>query len=185
MGRRVEPGAPSHPVTGFEMSNSPFLAGLAAAAASTASVAIAAGLIAAIAGGPAAVVQPAALPLLLVVFVVALLHVLALGLPVYALLPPARRASIWASLGASFLIGAIPIPLLLLFMSLSSGMVTASSNGVQTWVDGRPTIFFFLEFLPIASVFGAFGIAGGFTFWLVRRDRRQGAAGGRDDGRIE
>jgi hypothetical protein len=167
------------------MSRFPFLAGLAAAAASTASVAIAIGLIAAIAGGPAAIVHPAALQLLLIIFIVAFLHALALGLPIYALLSPARRASIWTNLGASFLIGAIPIPLLLMLMSLSSGMVSASSSGVQTWVDGHPTIFFFLEFLPIAAVFGAFGIAGGFTFWLVIRDRLTGAAGDRGDGRVE
>ena len=156
------------------MPRHPFLAGLAAASASTASVMAATGMIVALVESPFAVMHPAALLLFLIVFVVALLHVLALGLPVYAILPAERRASIWTNLGASFLIGATPLPILIMLFALSSGLESASSDGVQTWVDGHPTIYFFLEFLPMAAVLGAFGMAGGYTFWWILRERGTG-----------
>lgn len=156
----------------------PFLAGLAAATASAAAVLIAFAIYMAIMLGPAAPAAAPAFVLLPILFIPALLHVLALGLPTYAVLPPARRASLGVNLGASFLIGAVPIPLLLLVVSVVSGSASGS-NGPG--IDGDdPGLGRLAPYFVTAGLFGLFGMAGGLAFWLVMRDRDPDAGGWSD-----
>ena len=139
----------------------PLLAAFAAAGASTcASVALF--LFLAVYDGGAMLVAPIVLP---AAFVVTLFHAVVLGLPLYAVVPRGWRESARATLGASFLVGALPITLLLFLFS--GGMDNASGNGVATAVNGHPTIYFYLEFLATVAVLGSLGMIGGFIFWVV------------------
>jgi hypothetical protein len=101
-------------------------------------------------------------------FAVTLAHSIILGLPV-ALLYRARR---WTRLGAviagAFLIGAIPGGLVTWPMRPSL-KGTASVDGITTMIDGVPTLAGWLGYLESLAIFGAYGAAGGFVFWLTLR----------------
>ncbi|MGO1078682.1 hypothetical protein [Inquilinus sp. CA228] len=111
---------------------------------------------------------PGHLALSLFAFVVTLGHALILGLPI-ALLYRAKR---WhrpdLSIATGFLIGAIPMGVLIWPLKHSPGSSTRV-NGVLVSVDGIPTLAGWLEFLRILGIFGALGAAGALAFWLMLR----------------
>lgn len=87
-------------------------------------------------------------------FMVAAFHAFGIGLTVRAFLPRRMQASLLVNLFASFLIGAIPMPLLALLLTLASG----------------GTDIVYTSYLIVAAGFGGLGMAGGFVFWLLVRD---------------
>ncbi|OWJ67902.1 hypothetical protein [Inquilinus limosus] len=105
---------------------------------------------------------------LLAVFIVALGHALILGLPI-ALLYRAKRWQ-WPGLAVAtgFLIGAIPIGVVIWPVEPRPGASTRI-NGVLVSVDGVPTLAGWLDFLRLLGVFGALGAAGALAFWLTLR----------------
>lgn len=122
---------------------------------------------------PAALVSltlggPGHLALSLLAFVVTLGHALILGLPL-ALLYRAKRWQ-WPGLAVAtgFLIGAIPIGVLIWPLKPSPGSSTRV-NGVLISVDGIPTMAGWLEFIRSLGMFGALGAAGALAFWLTLR----------------
>lgn len=122
---------------------------------------------------PAALVSltlggPGHLALSLFAFVVTLGHALILGLPLGLL----YRAKRWhrpdLAIATGFLIGAIPMGVLIWPVQHRPGSSTRV-NGVLVSVDGIPTLAGWLDFLRLLGIFGALGAAGALTFWLVLR----------------
>lgn len=97
----------------------------------------------------------------------------ALGLVVYFLLRLRWKFTLQSSLIAGFLIGAIP-------MSIMIGVATlpdsASSDGVSTVIDGHLTLAGYYERLILAASFGLFGAVAGLVFWLIIRSSPQAMA---------
>lgn len=101
-------------------------------------------------------------------FMVALVHVLALAMPIYLFLSTRTRPTLPRILAGSFLIGALPILLLVLAFPMPEGS-DAWGGGVKTVEDGVRTWQGWLELLTGAGWFGLFGACGGLAFWLVLR----------------
>lgn len=103
-------------------------------------------------------------------FVVALVHALALGLPLYWWLSRTRRLTLWAALGGSFLVAVVPVTLYLGLRSLEPVPgVDEWLGGVQTREDGRTTLLGWLMILVTGLEAGLFGLFGGVAFWCVMR----------------
>ncbi len=90
-------------------------------------------------------------------FPVALAHAFGLGLPVYSILRRRWRASLGACLLGSFLIGAVPMSLLLLLATYPAGL------------DDQRAGDHYMEMVASAVGLGVLGLVGGITFWLVLR----------------
>lgn len=92
------------------------------------------------------------------VFVVALFHALGIGLPAHRLVPHRWRYSFRAIAPGSFLVGAVPMPLLILLLSLlsDSDVEGDSTEALASW-------------LALAGTLGTIGLAGGIGFWLIVR----------------
>lgn len=101
------------------------------------------------------------------IFFVALAHALLLGLPLFLFLRSRIRVGLVVCLIGRFLVGAAPLALFgLLAMS---GVHQASTGETPTIVNGIPTFAGLLELAHLAGLFGAFGLAAGFTFWFIMR----------------
>ena len=99
--------------------------------------------------------------------VVSAVFVLALGLPAYFLL---RRFNIirwWSTLSVGFILGAIPMAIFTWPLKYPEMKTSASVNGVQTMIDGVPTVAGWLQFIEGVSFLGACGMVGAFAFWLA------------------
>lgn len=109
-----------------------------------------------------------------IAFIFALPHAV-LGLVVYFLLRWRWKITLQSSLIAGFLIGAIP-------MSIIVGVATlpdsASSNGVATVVDGHLTLAGWYERFILTASFGPLGAAAGVVFWLLIRSSPQATESG-------
>ena len=106
---------------------------------------------------------------LVICLAIAATHVVALGLPAYLLLRWRKAVRWWSILLCGFILGALPIAVLswpLRFADLKS---SASVDGVQTMVNGVPTMAGWLQYVSGISFFGACGVAGAAAFWLVWR----------------
>lgn len=96
-------------------------------------------------------------------FVVALAHLVILGLPL-ALVCRARRWTGWMAAGVGgFLVGASPVGFLRWLLRFSK---TAASGQVTTIVDGIPRWLDDIRWVGIAS---GFGVAAALTFWFTLR----------------
>ena len=97
-------------------------------------------------------------------FVIALGHAFILGLPLLGIFWRKRWINAFLATLSGFAIGATGIAILT--WPLWYQGPTAWTGGVQTIVDGVPTLAGWLEYLQAVVTFGAFGAAGGFMFWL-------------------
>ena len=108
-----------------------------------------------------------------IAFMVALPHAV-LGLVVYFLLRLRWKLTLQLSLLVGFLIGAIP-------MSIMLGVVappnSASSGGVSTVVDGHLTLAGWYDRFILAATFGFYGAVAGLVFWLIIRSSPQTTGG--------
>jgi hypothetical protein len=101
------------------------------------------------------------------VFVLTLAHALLFGLPLFFFLRSRIRVGLIVCLIAGFLVGATPLACIGLLSMF--GVNNASTNGIPTIVNGIPTLAGLLALARSASLFGAFGLAAGLTFWFVLR----------------
>jgi len=89
--------------------------------------------------------------------------VLLLGVPSYFLLRRFGKIHLWSTLLAGFILGAVPMAI----FTWPSRLTSASVNGVQTVIDGIPTMAGWLQFTGSVTFIGGCGIAGAFAFWLA------------------
>ena len=90
-----------------------------------------------------------------------------LGVPAYFLLRWLKAITWWSTIGAGFLLGAIPAAIFT--WPASNSNFSASVNGIPTVVKGVPTSEGWLQFLYGSFSIGLLGVAGAFGFWLIWR----------------
>lgn len=100
---------------------------------------------------------------------VATAYVLLLGAPTFLLLRKLNAVRSWSTVGAGFILGAIPVAIWAWPLRYSSARISSSSNGISTLIDGVPTMEGWLQYLYGVSFFGACGAVGALAFWLVWR----------------
>ncbi|HTV50241.1 MAG TPA: hypothetical protein VME21_03575 [Steroidobacteraceae bacterium] len=114
-----------------------------------------------------------ALRLAIFALLIALAHVLLLGVPA-AWLVRQRHPISWAiAVTMGFVIGALPTGLWAWpLWHTQRGMSASDWNGralVQTVVNGVPTWAGWMQYLRLLMLAGAFGASGGIAYWWVRR----------------
>lgn len=108
--------------------------------------------------------------------IVAALHAILLGLPLYLKLAPRMPATLWRAMAAGFVVGALPVLLLSLLIvpnSASIGDVTTARNGMHT-AGGL------LMIAGFAAAAGLPGSLGGLVFWVILKMTGGGDAVGED-----
>lgn len=100
-------------------------------------------------------------------------HVLLLGVPAYALLRWRLKGSIrwWVSISAGIVLATIPIAVFSWPLKQAALRTSVTINGVQTMVDGTPTVAGWTRYVEGVGFFGACGALSGLAFWLVWRRR--------------
>jgi hypothetical protein len=103
----------------------------------------------------------------------ALAHVILLGIPAVLLLQRLHRISWVSSVLAGLMIGALPTAVWAWPLRHAERGVTASDwNGhalVATVVNGVPTWAGWMQYARLVALAGAFGAVGGVAFWWARR----------------
>jgi hypothetical protein len=103
----------------------------------------------------------------------ALAHVVLLGIPVVLLLQRLWRISWTSSVLAGWVIGSLPTAVWAWPLRHAQRGVTASDwNGhalVATLVNGVPTWAGWMQYARLVALAGAFGAVGGVAFWWARR----------------
>ena len=95
-------------------------------------------------------------------------HVIVLGIPAYLVLRWRGALRWWSALLSGFVLGAIPVGVLSWPLRYPDLKSSATVNGVQTMIDGIPTMAGWLQYLGGLSFFGACGAFAAAAFWLVR-----------------
>ena len=105
------------------------------------------------------------------VVVIALGHLLLLGVPAFLLLNKRNKISAWSSSTAGFICGASPTAILLWPLWNPEMMTTTShrlgEENIVTMIEGIPTLAGWVEYVLTFSFMGAFGVVAGFCFWMV------------------
>jgi len=96
-------------------------------------------------------------------------YVLILGVPAFLLLRWLNAIRWWSTLGAGFVLGAVPVAIFTWPLRYAEFKSSASVDGVQTMIDGVPTLNGWFQYIYGASFMGACGAAGALAFWLVWR----------------
>jgi hypothetical protein len=117
------------------------------------------------------VVVSQVLSLARITLVVVLAHALLLGLPLFLFLRSLSRVGIISCALGGFLVGTAPLAVLDLISMF--GVQNASTDGKATVINGVPTLAGWIEYAQAVGFAGAFGLAGGLTFWLALRLSRQ------------
>jgi len=94
-------------------------------------------------------------------------YVLILGLPTYFLLRYFKIVRWWSTLVAGFILGAVPMAIFTWPLKYPGLKTSSSVNGVQTMIDGVPTMAGWIQFIEGVSFFGACGLVAALAFWLV------------------
>jgi hypothetical protein len=107
--------------------------------------------------------------LLRLTFLVALVHAVVLGLPLFLLLRSKSCVGFVACALGGFVVGAVGPAVLGLLGLFGGGSYNAWSGGRATVVNGVPTLLGWAEYAQSVGFIGLIGLAGGLTFWLVMR----------------
>ena len=98
-----------------------------------------------------------------------------LGLPAYVVLRWLKLVRCWSTLTAGFILAAVPMAIFTWPLRYPELKTSASVNGVQTMINGVPTMADWFQFVQGVSFFGACGLVGALAFWLVAPNKfRQG-----------
>lgn len=100
-------------------------------------------------------------------FIVSSGHVLFLGMPAYLLVRRFSVVRFWSTIVGGFLLGSIPIAIFTWPLRYPLQKVSSTSNGVQTMIDGVPTMAGWLEYIGAFSFFGVCGAVAAMVFWVV------------------
>ena len=108
----------------------------------------------------------------LIALVVAVGHVVFLGLPGFVWLYKLNCARWWSITMLGFVAGSLPIGVLT--WPLRSGHAGSSTqlNGVWTMIDGIPTAAGWSQYGAGIAFYGALGALGAASFWLTRERMR-------------
>lgn len=93
-------------------------------------------------------------------------HALILGLPAVLLFHYKRWSKPAATVAAGFLIGAVPVGILIWPLQPGTGVSMSSSSG-PTIIDGIPTWLGWLEYVEFSGSFGLLGALGALVFWVT------------------
>jgi hypothetical protein len=105
---------------------------------------------------------------LMICLAISAAHVVALGIPAYLLLRWRRALRWWSALLSGFILGAVPVGIFSWPLRYAGPGSSASVNGVETMVDGIPTMAGWLQYLGGISFFGACGALAVAAFWVAR-----------------
>jgi len=92
--------------------------------------------------------------------------------PAYYLLLKLRAIRWWSTILVGFVLGAIPMAVFTWPLKYPELKTSASVDGVQTMINGIPTVAGWLQFIYGVSFFGVCGIAGALAFWLVAPNKQ-------------
>jgi hypothetical protein len=104
---------------------------------------------------------------LVICLAISLAHVVALGIPAFLVLRWRRALRWWSTLLSGFVLGAIPIGLFSWPLRYARPGSSATIDGVETMVNGIPTMAGWLQYLGGVSFFGACGLLAAMVFWVV------------------
>lgn len=90
-----------------------------------------------------------------------------LGLPAYLVLHWFKLVRWWSTLGAGFTLAAVPMAIFTWPLRYPELKSSTSVNGVQTMIDGIPTMAGWFQFAQGVLFLGACGLVGALAFWLV------------------
>lgn len=98
-----------------------------------------------------------------------------LGLPAYFFLRWLKLVRLWSTLTTGFMLAAVPMAMFTWPLKYPELKASASVNGVQTMIDGVPTMAGWFQFIQGVAFVGACGLVGALAFWLVAPNKfRQG-----------
>ena len=108
------------------------------------------------------------------IFVIALLHSVVLGLPLFLLFRPRGWVNGLSSIFGGFTVGCIPVGIFIFATNLPGESNTSvwGPGGVPFVVDGVTTVAAWLSNLKLVLQFGGYGALGGLAFWVVLRMTR-------------
>jgi len=109
-----------------------------------------------------------------IIWFIAGAHLLFLGLPTFWALHRAARVTALNMALAGFFIGSLGVALLLWPVGQGGGSFSATWHGEfrEFTVNGRPTLFGWLHYLEVVSLYGTHGLASALVFYSVWRRRR-------------
>ena len=96
-------------------------------------------------------------------------YVVVLGIPTYLLLRKLNAIRWWSTIGAGFILGAIPEAISSWPLRYSELQTSATVDGVQTMIDGAPTLAGWMQYTWGVAFVGACGAVGALAFWAVSR----------------
>jgi hypothetical protein len=102
-------------------------------------------------------------------FVVSAAHVAVLGVPAFLLLRWRNAIVWWSATLSGFILGAMPTAALTWPLRYPELHTPTTIDGVQTMINGTPTIAGWLHFASGLGFMGFLGAVGGKSFWLVWR----------------
>jgi hypothetical protein len=108
----------------------------------------------------------------IICFIVSAGFVFLLGLPTYFVLRKFRLVRRWPTLLAGFSLAAIPMAIFTWPFKHLATKTSASVNGVQTMIDGVPTLVGWLQFVQGVMFLGVLGLLSAWAFWLVISNKR-------------
>jgi hypothetical protein len=108
---------------------------------------------------------------LLLCIAITAIHVIVLGVPGYIILRWRNALRWWSILLSGFIMGAIPEAVLTWPLRYSELQLSAVMDGVQTMINGVPTMAGWLQFLVGVAYLGTCGVAGAAGFWFVWRKK--------------
>jgi hypothetical protein len=96
-------------------------------------------------------------------------YVVILGVPAFLLLRKLRGIRWWSTIGTGFILGSLPVAILTWPLRYPELRTSASVDGVQTMVDGTPTVAGWVQYASGFSTVGFLGAVGALAFWVVSR----------------
>lgn len=103
----------------------------------------------------------------LITFFISSCYVVLLGAPAYLVLRHFNLIRWWSALLAGFILGAVPVAVFTWPLNYSGLKTSATIDGVETIINGVPTMAGWIQYIQGVSFFGVCGVVAALAFWLV------------------